>query len=73
MFPGIDKWEGKSNYRADPSGESFVEGTEFTFSSGGQIELTCANLEENFRIKKNWSEGLGIAIDTKEISEWLDN
>ena len=73
MFPGINKWEGKSNYRADPSGKSFLEGTEFIFSSGGEIELTCANLEENFRIKKNWSEGLGISIDTKEISEWLNN
>ena len=73
MFPGIDNWEGKSNYRSDPSGESFLEVIEFLFPSGAEIELQCLNIEESFRIQKNWAEGLRIVIDTKEIIEWLNN
>ena len=55
------------------SGESFYEGTEFKFGLEFDIETSCVNYEENFRSKKNWSEGLRITIMSKEIIEWLND
>ena len=47
------------------------EGTEFTFTSEFDIEVFCIDYEENYRNKNNWSEGLRIAITSKEIIAWL--
>ena len=58
---------------SDPSGESIGDVIEFEFTSGAEIELQCKNFEETFRIKKNWVEGLTIAIFSKEIIKWLHN
>ena len=58
---------------SDPSGESIGDSIVFKFTSGGGIELQCTNYEETFRIKKNWREGLTIAIFSEEIIKWLNN
>jgi len=73
MFPSAhrDKW--KSKHHADPSGKSIVETIYFSLSSGEEINLQCINLEETFRVKKNWLEGLGVGIDTSEIISWLSD
>ncbi len=74
MFPNADKSEYTENeWRIDPSGKSISNDMEFLFTSGEEIEVQCLNIEENLRIKKNWREGLTIAIFSKESIEWLHN
>ena len=71
MFPNAQKNEWKDVYTSDPSGKSILEVIEFTFPSGANINLQCSNIEETFRIKNNWTEGLSIGIDSAEIDRWL--
>jgi len=71
MFQDADKSEFSGDYPADPSGESFAEAIEFLFPSGAEIELQCLNMEESFRIKKNWAEGLFVVIHSKEVIKWF--
>jgi hypothetical protein len=72
-FPNATKREFSDVVLEDSSGESFYEGTEFKFALEFDIETSCVNYEENFRSKKNWSEGLRITIMSKEIIEWLND
>ena len=55
----------------DPTGRSTGEEAVFTFKSGDDIIITCTDFEENLRIKNNWIDGLDIAIQSKEVSDWL--
>jgi hypothetical protein len=55
----------------DPTGRSTGEQVVFTFKSGDDIIITCTDFEENLRIKNNWIDGLDIAIQSKEVSDWL--
>jgi hypothetical protein len=43
---------------------------DFEFNSGDEIEVSCDNFEETFRIKKNWTEGLNVIIRSAESSKW---
>ena len=72
MFPNALKSEWKDNYNPpDPSGKSILESIEFALSSGATIDLQCLNLEETFRNKMNWMEGISVGIDSAEINSWL--
>ena len=72
MFPNIQKNEWEDDYNPpDPSGESINESISFIFSSGAKINLQCLDIEETFRLKKNWNEGLSVAIGSAEILSWL--
>jgi len=71
IFPDIQKEEGTFEHPADTSGNSVVDFAYFYFDLGGKSEVSCVNFEETFRNKINWSEGLDVAVDTEEISEWL--
>ena len=74
MFPNTKIGRGIGfKIPSDPSGESIGDAIEFKFTSGAEIELQCTNYEETFRIKKNWREGLTIAIFSEEIIKWLHN
>ena len=70
MFPNQQKIEDFFVMPSDPSGESIVDGVYFIFNSGAEIEISCDNFEETYRNKNNWSEGLNVSIDTKEILSW---
>jgi hypothetical protein len=73
MFPNVDKSEITDDWGVDPSGESIVDTIEFAFASGAEIEVKCINIEETYRIKKNWTEGLRVGIYPKNIIEWMNN
>ena len=61
----------KFKSKLDKSGKSTYHNTYYTLSSGDEIVLSCNNWEEKLRKKKNWSEGLSVIIQTKEIAVWL--
>jgi hypothetical protein len=71
MFPNIDKQPEIYDYSFDPSGDSIVDSVAFIFDSGAEIDSYCLDLEENFRIKKNWNEGLKVSVSSEETTSWL--
>ena len=71
MFPNAQKTEDIFQYGGDPSGESIIDAVYFELDSGGEIEVSCNDYEETYRIKRNWSDLLNVAIDTEEIVSWL--
>ena len=71
MFPNEQKTEEDWIINVDPSGESVIDGIYFTFDSGAEIDITCKNWKETFRIKNNYSEGLGVRIMTAEVDAWI--
>ena len=73
IFHNEDHTEYKRPHRADPSGNSKIDGYVINFSSGAMIEAQCNNFEETWRIKNNWSDNLSVSIDTVEIVSWLIN
>ena len=74
MFPNEQKTEWTGDYNPpDPSGKSISDSVTFKFSSGADIFLQCLNIEETFRIKKNWTEGLSVAITSAEVKFWLQD
>ena len=70
MFPNAQKIENAWTDEIDPSGNSIFDDVIFIFDSEDRIVARCNNWDENYRSKKNYSEGLHIAIQTKEIYEW---
>ena len=56
-----------------PSGNSVFDSVFFVFDSGDQIDVYCTNIEENFRIKNNSSEGLSVLIGSSEVIRWTHN
>ena len=44
--------------------------TNFIFKLGDGIRVWCTQFEESLRIKNNWTEGLSVGIDRKEVSDW---
>ena len=73
MFPNAQKLEQINKYNADPSGNSIFDTVFFVFDSGDQIDVYCTNIEENFRIKNNSSEGLSVLIGSSEVIRWTHN
>jgi len=71
MFPNAQKKEDIFEHSADPSGDSIIDGVYFEHDSGAEIETACINYEETFRIKRNWSDLLTVAITYEEITSWL--
>ena len=71
MFSYAQKTEADFITPNDPSGESIVDGIYFTFDSGAEIDITCKNWKETFRIKNNFNEGLTVRIMTAEVDAWI--
>ena len=73
MFPNAQKREYVFAHNADPSGNSIIDGIDFTFDLGAEIDTYCSNHKETFRIKMDWNEGLNVNISSAETSFWLAN
>ena len=73
MFPDAEKLEQIQKYSPDPSGNSIVDFKYLILDSGEQIDLYCINLDETFKIKKDWLESLNVSIKSPEIIRWLRN
>ena len=57
----------------DKSGNSKGHFTIYKLDSGNKITLSCNNWDEKLRKKNNWSEGLSVALISKEINLWFSN
>ena len=70
MFSNTQKIENVWTSIRDPSGNSIFDDVRFKFDSGDEVIARCNNFEEIYRIQNQYSEGLDIAIETKEIYKW---
>ena len=70
-FPNAKKGEYFVNYSPDPSGKSIIDGIDIIFATGGEIEAQCFKMDQNFRIKTGWKDGLDIGLDSKETAKWM--
>jgi len=57
----------------DLTGESTSQNIEFVFSSGDFIEINCTKYKKSLKIKNNWSDGLQVTVNKKEIKGWFSN
>jgi len=71
MFPIESKWEDTFSKNDDPSGKSVRDAVYFDLEGGANVEVSCSNYEETFRIKNSLSEGLSVIVRTEEIINWL--
>ena len=72
LFINYEKKEHELKNALDKSGKSFRKQIMFIFNSGDVITVGCSDWNEELRTKNNWTEGLNVAIITKEIVEWFD-
>ena len=65
----------ESNFKSelDTDGDSYFKQTIFTLKTGDEILVSCNNWDEKIRKKNNWTEGLSVVIQKKEIKEWWEN
>ena len=57
----------------DLTGESTSQSIELVFSSGDFIEINCTKYKKSLKIKNNWSDGLQVTVNKKEIKDWFNN
>ena len=67
------KEENNFNSTLDKSGQSPRSNWVFTLPSGDSILISCNDWEEKLRKKNNWTEGLSVLIQKKEVREWFFN
>ena len=72
LFINYKKNEHELKSALDETGKSFRKQIIFTFNSGDVITVGCSDWNEEIRKKNKWTEGLNVAIITKEIVEWFD-
>jgi hypothetical protein len=73
FIPSNTKEFVKSKSPLDKSGNSIYHNTYYTLASGDEIILTCNDWDEKLRKKNNWSEGLSVILQSKEITLWFRN
>ena len=73
IFTNAKKVKQNFEFDWDPTGESISQNVQFFFSSGNNIEVNCTKYKKSLKIKNNWSDGLQILINKKEVINWFDN
>ena len=73
IIPKFTKKENNFNSTLDKSGQSPRSNWIFTLPSGDSILISCNDWEEKLRKKNNWTEGLSVMLQKKEVQEWFFN
>ena len=73
IIPKFTKKENNFNSTLDKSGQSPRSNWIFTLPSGDSILISCNDWEEKLRKKNNWTEGLSVILQKKEVQEWFFN
>ncbi len=71
LFTNYEKKESNFKNKLDKTGKSFRKQIVFIFDSG-VITVGCSDWDEKLRKKNGWSEGLSVAILSKEVEDWFD-
>ena len=59
------------NHPIDETGRSKSKTISFKMKSGDIAGIQCNYFEENLRKKNNWFDSLTVALQKKEVEEWL--
>ena len=70
IFPKFKKRNEDFRSSLDKSGKRYYKQIIYTFVSGDEILISCNDWNEKIRLKNNWTEGLSVAIQKKEIADW---
>ena len=62
----------KSKHTSDPTGKSSVRDTWFNLSNG-QIYISCTDWSDQMTKKHNWTDNLGIYLESFEYIRWLQS
>ena len=73
ILPKFDRRESNFKSQRDPSRQSIFNQVIFELKTGDNIVISCSNWEESLRKKNNWTEGLSVAIQKKEVKDWFTN
>ena len=70
LFTNYKKKESNFKNNLDKTGKSFRKQIVFIFDSG-VITVGCSDWEEKLRKKNGWTEGLSVAILSREVEDWF--
>ena len=73
ILPKFDRRESNFKSQRDPSRQSIFNQVIFELKTGDNIVISCSDWEESLRKKNNWTEGLSVAIQKKEVKDWFTN
>ena len=73
MFPNVNKREVARTYEPDLSGNGIEDAIVFDLKGNSTIAAICTDIDESYRLKQNWTEGLSVTITTEEINDWLSD
>jgi len=59
------------NHLVDKSGKSKTKEIMFKLKNGDYARIMCMDFEENLRIENNWTDGLSVLLETKELGDWF--
>ena len=73
MFPNANKRAVARTYEPDLSGNGIEDAIVFDLKGDFTIAAKCTDIDESYRLKRNWTEGLSVTIKSKEINDWLSD
>ena len=66
-----EKIEKSAISKTDPSGKSKYYYIKYFWKNGDDLVVQCNDWGEEIRKKNDWTEGLSVAISTKEFNDWI--
>ena len=66
-----EKIEKSAISKTDPSGKSNYYYIKYYWKNGDDLVVQCNDWDEEIRKKNDWTEGLSVAISTKEFNDWI--
>ncbi len=71
MFDNLEKYSSKGKHDADPSGNSYMHQTQYSFSKGGLIAIECLDWSDEITSKYNWQDNFSISFYSKEYEYFV--
>ena len=68
-----EKTEKSAISKIDPSGKSKYYYIKYYWKNGDDLVVQCNDWDEEIRKKNDWTEGLSVAISTKEFNDWISD
>jgi len=71
MFNSLEKYSSEGKHDADPSGDSYMYQTQYSFSKGGLIAIECLDWSDEITNKYNWQDNFNISFYSKEYEHFV--
>ena len=71
IFNNIKKFSSEGKHDADPTGNSYMYQTQYSFPSGGVIAIECTDWSDKISKKYNWQDNFTISFYSKEYEYFV--